>query len=653
MARETVHCIGGSAAAPDDIWHLVSDFDLGWHPLVAWSAIETGDGADVIRRFKAHDDNTVMREKLTYISHSDQVMRYAMVDGIKGAHRYHARLKITPNGAGSTLTWHADIDAAPARAKEIALGTAVVFETGIAALNTPTSPPDPTQQVPTPCDTAPLIMNGTPRLGLTVAPDGLTSAKTLCVCLHGIGGNRHNWDKQLSALGNVMPMVALDLRGYGDSTLGFSQSQADDYFDDILAVMSHFGAQKIVLCGLSYGSWLATSFALRHPGKTAGLVLCGGCTGMSEADPDEREAFRVSREVPLDAGQTPADFADAVVNVIAGPDLSDTVREVLRASMAAIPQDTYRDALNCFCAPLETLDFTKTCFPVLLMTGEHDTLAPPSEIRTVSHRFADAGAPFVNFEVIAHAGHVCNLEQPDAVNGHLLRFLKMLTPQVMPTTKAKKKTEKRARILNAALKEFSRNGFSGASMAAIAKRAEVSKPTLYQYVGQKEDIFRAVLDQGQAIILAPLRDAADKEMVSVLWDFSWAYADYVLHPDNLSIARLIVGEAARVPDIARQFHETGPARASAGIALYLDQQRIAGRLVFEDAAVAGEHLWSLILSGPRNHALHFPSDLPSRAALKQSIQDGLGVFLRAYSAQVDHDLSTLKAIHDHSVESGR
>ena len=43
---------------------------------------------------------------------------------------------------------------------------------------------------------------------------------------------------------------------------------------------------------------------------------------MSEAGPDEREAFRVSREVPLNAGQVPADFAPAVVKVLAGPGAS-------------------------------------------------------------------------------------------------------------------------------------------------------------------------------------------------------------------------------------------------------------------------------------------------------------------------------------------
>lgn len=229
------------------------------------------------------------------------------------------------------------------------------------------------------------------------------------------------------------------------------------------------------------------------------------------------------------------------------------------------------------------------------------------------------------------------------VRQHRIAYSHMPTLTQQPSPKIAKKSAKRARILAAALSEFSKNGYSGASMQAIATRAEVSKPTLYQYIGQKDDIFRAVLDQGRAIILAPFEQTADKDLVSVLWDFSWAYADYVLHPDNLSIARLIIGEAERVPEIARQFHEAGPAKAQAGIAAYLEQQLDNGLLCFDEAELAAEHLWSLILSGPRNHAFHFPHDVQSKAKIEASIFNGLQVFLRAYSAKPNEHLALLEA----------
>jgi pimeloyl-ACP methyl ester carboxylesterase len=145
---------------------------------------------------------------------------------------------------------------------------------------------------------------------------------------------------------------------------------------------------------------------------------------MSEAGASEREAFRVSREVPLNAGQVPADFAPVVVNVIAGPDANAAVRAELLTSMSAIPAATYRDALVCFTNPLERFDFAALTMPVLMMTGEHDRLAPPSEIRSVAERIFDASkTPDVRFEVIAGVGHVCNVEGADAYTRHLQDFV--------------------------------------------------------------------------------------------------------------------------------------------------------------------------------------------------------------------------------------
>ena len=422
MARETVHVMGRTSAAPDDVWAMARDFCGAWLPGLATITAERSPTGAEIRRFTAHGEDTVYREQLIYLSDSDRSLAYTHLEGIRGADRYTARLTISPVTGGSVINWSAEIVAPPARATEIANGTKPIFEAGINALSaasTQTEYPEP--ELPN----APLqtrILPGTPQLALTHTP---AKPGPLVLFLHGIGGARSNWTAQLQGVGNFALAAALDLRGYGDSTLGFRQSTIDDYCEDILRVMAEFNAEKLILCGLSYGSWVATSFAMRHPDKLAGLVLSGGCTGMSEAGPEEREAFRVSREVPLDAGQTPKDFAPAVVNIIAGPNASDQIRADLLASMSAIPAATYRDALRCFTTPLERFDFAKLTMPVLLMTGEHDRLAPPSEIRAVAGRITDAAPrPDVRFEVIADAGHVCNVAQPSTYNRPLLQFIR-------------------------------------------------------------------------------------------------------------------------------------------------------------------------------------------------------------------------------------
>jgi len=391
---------------------------------------ERGAIGHLIRAFTVRGEDTTYRERLTYFSDSDMVYAYAHVQGIAGVDSYQARLSVAASQTGgSVIRMSARLEAPATRAAEIAQGTEAIFTEAVAALaaaaERPVVPPSaaPVHEV---VKTEALLIDALPRLAVQITPD---RPGPLCLFLHGIGGSRQNWQRQLQVVGPHTRAAALDLRGYGDSTLGPQQSGVDDYCADIVRVAQVLGAEKLILVGLSYGSWIATSFAMRHPQMLAGLVLSGGCTGMSEAGASERDAFRISREVPLKAGQVPADFAPAVVSVIAGPNADAEIRAELQTSMAAIPAATYHDALLCFANPLEKFDFSRLTMPVLMMTGEFDTLAPPAEIRSVAERILDtAKSPDVRFEVIAGAGHVCNVEGAVSYNRHLLDFITKVAP---------------------------------------------------------------------------------------------------------------------------------------------------------------------------------------------------------------------------------
>lgn len=426
MPKDSVHVHGHIAADPAAVWAVLRDFCAPWHPWIAKMQAERDARGSLIRAFTVAGEATVYREQRTYLSDSDRVLAYTHLEGIAGCDAYDARVTVTPSEQGGcVVTWTAQVSAPAARLAAICDGTAAVFRAGIDALGGPARAPKDAAPLPAPVAVERVVFDDLPRLALDVTPD--RGDGRLCLFLHGIGGGRVNWRAQLGAAGHHIRAAAMDLRGYGDSTLGPRQSTVDDYCADILRVMEVLGAKRLVLAGLSYGSWIATSFAMRHPDLLDGLVLSGGCTGMSEAGPEEREAFRVSREVPLNAGQVPADFAPAVVKVLAGPDASGAVRADLLASMSAIPAATYRDALVCFTNPRERFDFSRLTMPVLMMTGEHDRLAPPTEIRGVAGRIWDsAKRPDVRFEVIAGAGHVCNVERPDSYSRHLTSFLQGL-----------------------------------------------------------------------------------------------------------------------------------------------------------------------------------------------------------------------------------
>lgn len=203
---------------------------------------------------------------------------------------------------------------------------------------------------------------------------------------------------------------------------------------------------------------------------------------------------------------------------------------------------------------------------------------------------------------------------------------------------------KERRIMEAALKVFADQGYSGTSMDAIAALAGVSKPTLYQYFGSKEQLFGAIMVAQRDSMLGAFEEPDGLGLVAELWAFSWHYADTILRPDFLSLARLIIGEAQRFPEIGRAYQAAGPERVLNGMMDYLNAKRAEGSLSFDDAELAAEDLWGLILSAPRNRALHDPANLPSRADLHRFISNGLRVFLKAYSTNPANDLAQLNTL---------
>lgn len=203
---------------------------------------------------------------------------------------------------------------------------------------------------------------------------------------------------------------------------------------------------------------------------------------------------------------------------------------------------------------------------------------------------------------------------------------------------------KQQRILDAALKVFSQSGYSGASMDAVAAEAGLTKPTLYQYFPSKEMLFESMMLQKRNDMLTAFSDPGCGDMVVQLHRFAYAYADAVMAPDLLSLARLIIGEVQRFPEIGRAYQAAGPDRVLEGLMGYLERHRAAGRLAFDDTELAAQDLWGLVLSAPRTQALYRPDAVPSGAQLQRYVDNGLRVFLRAYSTNAAEDLLKLQGL---------
>ncbi len=204
--------------------------------------------------------------------------------------------------------------------------------------------------------------------------------------------------------------------------------------------------------------------------------------------------------------------------------------------------------------------------------------------------------------------------------------------------------DREKRILDAALKVFAEMGYSGTTMDAVAAEAGLTKPTLYTYFPSKESLFQAMMLGKRDRMLDVFEHPSPEGMVQDLYTFAWDYADTVMRPDLLSLARLIIGEVQRFPEIGRAYQASGPDHLLRGIMRYLSARRDEGLLDFEDAELAAQDLWGLILSAPRTQALYMPDSTPDRTTLARYIDNGLRVFLKAYSTAPQADLQQLNAL---------
>lgn len=97
---------------------------------------------------------------------------------------------------------------------------------------------------------------------------------TALLMIHGLASNASRWSEFMehSELDLNWDLIAIDLRGHGASTPRCYLSHAR-YADDLQAVLTSEGYQKVVVVGHSLGAQTAIHFASRYPKMVEGLVL--------------------------------------------------------------------------------------------------------------------------------------------------------------------------------------------------------------------------------------------------------------------------------------------------------------------------------------------------------------------------------------------
>jgi pimeloyl-ACP methyl ester carboxylesterase len=243
------------------------------------------------------------------------------------------------------------------------------------------------------------------------------------VLLHGFPLDHSMWLPQIDALAPKCRVIAPDLRGFGQSSLGNADPAGgvaiEQYAEDVAALLDALQIREpIILAGFSMGGYIAWQFARKYSSRLRALIPCDT---RAAADTDEARANRLKMAEKIH------EWGSARVAEMMGPKLfaagrfesNPRIVQDLRDVVARTSPDAIAVAQRAMAArPDMTYLLPQIKVPTLVIAGVEDALIPPQEMRQIAEAI-----PHGQYVEIPDAGHMTTVENPAAVNAAMIEFI--------------------------------------------------------------------------------------------------------------------------------------------------------------------------------------------------------------------------------------
>ena len=248
--------------------------------------------------------------------------------------------------------------------------------------------------------------------------DGSAASRAV-VLIHGFPFARTIWDAQRDALAGVARVVALDLRGAGNSSAPDGPYLMERLAADVATLLDGLGVERAALIGHSMGGYVALAFARMFTERVSHLALVASRLA---ADTPEQAAAR--HELANRTEQS------AAIEPVVAAYLPRLLSPVTREKRTAIVENAYAIARKTSprgaAATLRGMALRAASddiaadldLPVLVIAGQCDETLPIAESRDVATRF-------VRGQIVecSESGHLPMLEEPERVSAALSGWL--------------------------------------------------------------------------------------------------------------------------------------------------------------------------------------------------------------------------------------
>lgn len=159
----------------------------------------------------------------------------------------------------------------------------------------------------------------------------------------------------------------------------------------------------------------------------------------------------------------------------------------------------------------------------------------------------------------------------------------------------RRKSPKRAAVIEAATEEFLTHGYAGTSMDGIAEAANVSKRTVYDHFPSKDDLFQAIVDEIlQRVEQMPTHEySSDRPLDVQLLEIGNTFASTITSRDVMKLSKVVISHFIQAPEWA---HNTLKAhtRLRRDMVAFFKAGKKDGRLSIRDPETAASQFCGLI-----------------------------------------------------------
>jgi TetR/AcrR family transcriptional repressor of mexJK operon len=171
----------------------------------------------------------------------------------------------------------------------------------------------------------------------------------------------------------------------------------------------------------------------------------------------------------------------------------------------------------------------------------------------------------------------------------------------------------------------------GVSVDEIARRARVSKQTIYNHYGSKADLVRSLIENRAATITAPLEVPGALEIPeAALAAYARALLGIIAFPRGVALFRLIIANVGVDPDLARSVFKASARASRARLADFLDREAKAGRMAISDPMEAADFFAGMVVGQHQLAGLLGLESELTPARIERIATEAARRFMRAY-----------------------